>query len=314
MAPPPEAPQPRVSIPRIFALGLVLPFAHLHRVILAGLIPAVLILGFFLSPPGHAAMEWVDFIAEAYVRSVTARPQPSAPAAGWAFLVLLLAMTLWLCTWQRAAARGFAEPIARWLLSSLLRLPGYAVALTFWLIAPFIVTLPGSFLIGWAFERSREKAQYGMPNGLGLHSSMLTPVQWWVAGIGILTFTLFGLWISARLSPLPALVASQGWRRSMGKAWRSSSGHGFGLSVSMFAYSLIGLLVTFITSTIVLIILAPMDPMADYSGYMALSMRITVFVSLGVTAFVLLWYTTIPALLVRESAGFDDPLELTAFD
>jgi hypothetical protein len=314
-APPPEALQPRVSIPRIFALGLVLPFAHLHRLILAGLFPAVLVGAFFLTPPGRAAIDWMNVFAEVYTRQMAPGAMPPAGSAGLACLVLFLAMVLWLCTWQRGAARGFAEPVRRWLLGSLLRFPGYAIALVIWQLAPFVTTLPASFLIGWALERSRVNAEYGVPNGLGLSAGMLTPVQWWVAGIGALTFALLGLWVSARLSPLPALVASNGWRGAFGKAWRASSGHGFGLSVSLFSYTLIGLVLTFFIATIVLIIMAPTPAlMADYQAYLALSTRITVSTSLVVGALALFWSTAIPALLLRESAGLEDPLDPATFD
>jgi hypothetical protein len=188
------------------------------------------------------------------------------------------------------------------------------LALIIWQLAPFVTTLPASFLIGWALERSRVNAEYGVPNGLGLSAGMLTPVQWWVAGIGALTFALLGLWVSARLSPLPALVASQGWRGAFGKAWRASSGHGFGLSVSLLSYTLIGLLLTFFIATIVLIIMAPPTFMEDYAAYLALSTRITVGTGFAVSALAMFWSTAIPALLVRESAGLEDPLDPTTFD
>jgi hypothetical protein len=323
-APPPEALAPRVSIPRIFALGLVQPFAHLHRVILAGLIPAVAIAGFCLSPVGQEALDWARYFSSLYFQSspytqgdiVAPDPMPSASpvAVGWACLALFVAMTLWLCAWQRGAARGFREPIGAWLVRSLGRLPGYAVALIVWQITPFIVTLPASFVIGWALQRSTLMAKYGIPNGLGLSAEMLTPVQLWVAGIGALTFALLGLWLSARLCPLPAVVAGQGWRGAFGKTWRASSGHGFGLSVSLFAYALIGLLLSFIVSTIGLFVLSPLDSATDTSAIAVLSLKITAIATFAVTMFVLFWHTGIAALLVRESGSLDDPLDLATFD
>lgn len=323
-APPPEALQPRTSILRIFALGLVLPFAQLHRLILAGVIPTVLIIGFILTPLGRAAIDVVRFLVEIYTHDTfygggggggTAPALVPWAAAGWASLVLLLAMLLWLCAWQRGVARGFAEPIGTWLLRSLLRLPGYTVALLVWQIAPFIITLPASFVIGWALQRNMLMAQYGVPNGLGLSAGMLTPVQWWVAGIGTLTFALLGLWMSARLSPLPAVVAGQGWRRALGRSWRASSGHGFGLSVALVGYALIGLLLALVISTLALIALAPNGFAADDTVTpVLLSLRITTIVSAVASIFVMFWDTGIAALLVRENAGLDDPLDLTTFD
>jgi hypothetical protein len=316
-APPQEALQPRVSIPRIFAVGLVLPFAQPHRVLLAGLLPILLSAGFCLTPIGRGAIAWVDFIATLYATGgpmPAPLPMPSAVNAGWACLVFCLAMTLWLCTWQRWAALGFAEPVGHWLLRSLLRLPGYAVALLIWQIAPFVITFPASFVIGWALKRSALMAKYGVPNGLGLSAEMLTPVQFWVAGIGALTFSLLGLWLSARLSPLPALVAGQGWRGAFGRAWRASSGHGFGLSVSMFGYALIGFLLIFIVSTIALLVVAMPDGATDFIGLRSLSVQITLIVTAAMTAIVLFWYTAIAALLVRESASLEDPLDLATFD
>jgi hypothetical protein len=312
-APLPEALEPRVSIPRIFALGLVLPFTHLNRLTLAGLLPAALIAGFFLTPLGRSAIDWLGFFV-LLSRGLTPEPMGSANAAYLAGLALFLAIALWLCAWQRGAARGFAEPVGRALVRSLLRFPGYALALVFWLIAPFTITLPATFVIGWTLQRSIVKARYGMPTGLGIPPDMLTPVQWWVAGIGTLTFSLLGLWVSARLLPLPALVSSQGWSRSLGKAWRLSSGHDFGLSVSLFVYSLIGLFVAAIASLIVFVSTVSTGSDADVVAAVLLSLRIGTGASLAGAALVLFWQTAIAALLVREGANLDDPLELATFD
>jgi hypothetical protein len=301
-----------------------MPFANLHRLILAGVIPAVAIAGFCLSPVGREAIDWVRVVSSLYsqsnlyVQGVGAAPDPiaipSPGPVGWACSALFVAMTLWLCAWQRGAARGFSEPIGTWLVRSLRRLPGYAVALIIWQITPFIITLPASLVIGWALERSTLMAKYGVPNGLGLSAEMLTPVQLWVAGIGALTFALLGLWLSARLCPLPAVVAGQGWRGAFGKTWRASSGHGFGLSVSFLAYALIGLLLSFVVSTIGLVILSPLDSATDTSAAVTLSLKITAIATFAVTMFVLFWHTGIAALLVRESGSLDDPLDLATFD
>ncbi len=322
-APPPEPLQPRVSIPRIFAQGLVMPFANLHRLILAGIMPTLLIVGFFLTPVGREAIDFATFLVATYEHTAfyaegtpgTAPVNvPSVAGAAWGCLASFVAMALWLCTWQRAAARGFAEPIGRWLLGSLRRLPGYAVAILVWQIAPFIITLPASFLIGASLQQNMLMAKYGVPNGLGVTAEMLTPLQLWVAGIGALTFALLGLWISARLLPLPAVVASQGWRGAFGKAWRASSGHGFGLSVSMIGYTLISLLLTLLAATIFAYTLPVSGATA---GDAADLMLVLTWVSAATSAgayLILFWYTAIAALLVRESGSLDDPLDLATFD
>jgi hypothetical protein len=322
-APTPEPLQPRVSIPRIFAIGLVMPFANLHRLLLAGVIPVLLIVGFFVTPLGREAIDFLKLLvfvgnhgtywAEGTPGTEPAPAMPSPAGAGWALLVSLVATMLWLCTWQRGAARGFTEPISPWLRRSLLRMPGYAVALLIWQIAPFLISLPASFLIGSALRQNMLMAEYGVPNGLGVTAEMLTPLQLWVAGIGTLTFALAGLWISARLLPLPAVVAAQGWRGAFGKAWRLSSGHGFGISVAMIGYTLIGLLLTFVGSVIAYIALAQLDAISPDSLAL-LSMQITLISSTAAAMFILFWDTGIGALLLRESGSLDDPLDPATFD
>jgi hypothetical protein len=322
-APAPEALEPRVSIPRIFAMGLVMPFAHLHRLILAGVMPIVLIVGFFLSPVGREAIDFANFLVATYNHDTAFAEGPpgtepltvpSPAGAGWALLASFVATTLWLCIWQRGAARGFAEPIGRWLLGSLRRFPGYAVAIVIWQIAPFIISLPASFLIGSSLRQNMLMAKYGVPNGLGVTAEMLTPLQLWVAGIGTLTFALAGLWISARLLPLPAVVAAQGWRGAFGKAWRASSGHGFGLSVSMIAYTLMGFLLIVIAVTIFAFTLPMTGAVAGDDADMAMMQKGMLIAASAASLLIVFWNTAIAALLVRESGGLDDPLDLATFD
>jgi hypothetical protein len=323
-APPPEPLQPRVSIPRIFALGLVMPFAHLHRLILAGIMPIILIAGFFLTPVGREAIDFLNFVVETSNRTAfypagtpgtePVMTVPSAAGAGWACLASFVAMALWLCTWQRGALRGFTEPVGPWLLGSLRRLPGYAVALVIWQIAPFIVTLPATFLIGASLRQNMLMAEYGVPNGLGVTAEMLTPLQLWVAGIGMLTFALLGLWISARLLPLPAVVAGQGWRKAVGRAWRASSGHGFGLSASMIGYTLISLLLILLVATIFTYTLPVSGATAGDTADLVLVLKWVFAVTSAGAYLILFWYTAIAALLLRESGSLDDPLDLATFD
>jgi len=300
-------------MPRIFALGLVLPFTHINRLILAGLVPAALIGCFLLTSFGRSAIDWLSFFVE-LSQGLTPEPRGSAAAVAWSSLFLILVLALWLCAWQRNTVHVVAEPVGHWLLRSLLRFPGYVVALVLWLIAPFIITLPGTFLVGWALERGLENARYGMPNGLGINPGMLTPVQWWVAGIGTLTFALLGLWFSARLSPLPAVVSAQGWRGSLGKAWRTSTGHGFGLSVSLFACSLIGSVLAAILYIGLFASTMSADLRTDLPLTVLMAVQSASIASLAMSALVMLWHTSIAALLVRESAALDDPLDPAMFD
>ncbi len=93
-----------------------------------------------------------------------------------------------------------------------------------------------------------------------------------------------------------------------------SAGHGFGLSASLFGYAFVGILLAFLVSTIALMILLPRDLETDYLVVAHLSVRVTTVTSLAAGALVLFWSTTIPALLVRESAELEDPLDPTTFD
>src|SRR5581483_7438072 len=126
--------------------------------------------------------------------------------------VLFLVLAIWLCAWQRAAARDFAEPIPRWLGRSLLHLPGYFLALLVWMLAPALVivvpflAMAALFALnagaGWAVPAQEVASEMSSVPG------ELNDFQWLVLAIAFLLVSLIALWLSARLSPLPALVAS----------------------------------------------------------------------------------------------------------
>src|SRR3954466_1351247 len=54
-----------VSVPRIFAVGLALPFAHPVRLILSGILPAVGIAGLGLGPLQRILALWQAFATQA---------------------------------------------------------------------------------------------------------------------------------------------------------------------------------------------------------------------------------------------------------
>src|SRR4051812_12568783 len=133
-----------VSVPRIFAVGLALPFAHPVRLVLSGILPAALIAVLGVGPLQRMLALWQAFSTQAAAirpdtalgsnpgatgMATTTPPPVLPPDIAGDFLqvqgALFLALALGLCAWQRAAARGFAEPIPRWLGRSLLHLPGY---------------------------------------------------------------------------------------------------------------------------------------------------------------------------------------------
>jgi hypothetical protein len=302
-------------MPRIFALGLILPFAHPVRLILGALLPAGVIIWILVVPLSIELVSWEQFIASLHpAGSELPVPPDTGPVAVAAGLGCFLAVALWLCTWQRAAARGFAEPILRWLLGSLLRLPIYAIALAVWLLAPLLVILPALLGIGWMLQRLLPAEGYGANNILGIDLTAIAPVQLWTAGIGALAFCLLALWLSARLSPLPALVASHGWRRSLGTAWQVSSGHGFGLSLALLGCALLAFALGLGVWAALLVVQFPSGTYSNDTLTLQRSLQIGAIADLTTAVLVVLWQTSIAALLVRERGAGGGETDLAAFD
>lgn len=317
---PPVSP---VSVPRIFAVGLALPFAHPLRLILCSVLPLALIVVLGLAPMERIIVMWQTIFSAARsggMGAATTAP-PVLPADVGADVlkvegVLFLALSLWLCAWQRAAARGFGEPILRWLGSSLLRLPGYVLALAVWLLAPVVVLLIpiGVTLglialnmgLGWAAPSRQVAGEMAAIPG------MLSDLQWWVLAIAMLTVALVALWLNARLSPLPALVASQGWRRALGRAWRLSHGHGFGLSVSLLGYTLLAFLAILIAG----IAFGALMVAGAGGGIPDTGTAVTFggIVDLGGTALIAIWHASLGALVVRDGLSPAEALDLAMFD
>lgn len=314
-----------VSVPRIFAVGLVLPFGHPIRLLLSSILPAALIVALGIGPMGRIMTLWEGLFSNQLIgagpsASTTTATPPVLPAdLGTDFLeiygLLFLAMALWLCAWQRAVARGFAEPILRWLGGSLVRLPGYIFALAFWLLVPAVVMSIPLAALGWLASRAAppagatpQQAFQNMQNMMGMFSDL----QWWVIAVAMLVVTLIALWLSARLSPLPALVASRGWRGAFGGTWRLSHGHGFGLAVSIFGYTVLSLVVLMIAALTFGAVMAFQirNGMVDPSK----SIIFGVAADLIVTALVVLWQASLGALVVRDGLSPAESLDPALFD
>ena len=321
-----------VSVPRIFAVGLVLPFAHPIRLLLCSILPVTLIVVLGIRPIERVITLWQTLLSAQSIgispstaagttagTAMTVAPPVLPPDIGMDLLkidgILFLALALWLCAWQRAAARGFAEPVLRWLGGSIVRFPGYIFALGIWLLAPAAVMFAPVGGLGWFIGRASVPAgatpQEAFQEMRGV-MEMFSDLQWWVIGIAMLMITLIALWLNARLSPLPALVASRGWRGALGRAWHLSHGHGFGLSVSMAGYTLLSffvLLIAAITFGAVMYTRASAgipDPSTGiiFGGIL----------DLFVTALVVIWHASLGALVVRDGLSPAEALDPAMFD
>jgi len=315
-----------VSVPRIFAAGLALPFAHPVRFLLGSILPGALIAAI-----GFGPMQRVVALMDLFTQTVriaptgngtttTPPPADAPPSIVGDILtlegVMFLALALWLCAWQRAAARNFAEPLPRWFGTSLLRLPGYILAFMIWVLTPAVViVLPFAAMValialnmgaGWAIPAQEAAGE------MAAIPAMLGDLQWLILMVVFVTMALIALWLSARLSPLPALVASRGWRSALSRAWALSRGHGLGLSVSMVAYSLFGLIVMAIGDMVVGGVMAARagNGLPDLSSVVAVD---TVINLIG-AVLIVNWQASLGALVVRDGLSPAESLDPALFD
>jgi len=304
-----------VSVPRIFAVGLVLPFAHPVRLILGAVLPGLLIAAATVfGPIGRIFTMWQDLGLDQPTGLAAGAPPVMPQDLGIDFLeidgILLLSLALWLCTWQRAVARGFGEPILRWLGSSLRRLPGYVLAFLIWTLAPAVVVSLPLAALGALVGRNLSAAPMSPRDQMIAIGEMFSSVQLWALGIGLLTIALVALWLNARLSPLPALVASQGWRRAFGRAWQLSRGHGFGLAVSLFAYTVLAFLALVIAGVIFGVMMFSHPDSLPDPGTMAVFGGAA---DLGVTMLIASWHASLGALMVRDGLSPAETIDPALF-
>jgi hypothetical protein len=157
---------------------------------------------------------------------------------------------------------------------------------------------------GWALPAQQVAGEIaGIPG-------MLSDLQWWVLAIALLTVTLVALWLSARLSPLPALVARQGWRRALGRAWHLSHGHGFGLSLSLFGYSVIASVIMAIAWIAFAAIMIGRGGMPDPG----MAIVFGSIVGLTEVALIAVWQASLGALVVRDGLSPAEALDPAMFD
>jgi hypothetical protein len=309
-----------VSVPRIFVVGLVLPFAHPIRLVLGSVLPLVVIAAAAFGPIGRVFTAWKALASGPIAIGQSTTAPPVLPT-GYAIDVLeaegvlFLAMALWLCAWQRAAARGFGEPILHWLGGSLGRFPGYILALLLWVLAPAMALFVPVAALGALVARrlgtpSPDTTPQGAFARLAAIGGMFSTLQWWVIGIAFVVIILLALWLNARLAPLPPLVASQGWRRAFGRAWQLSRGHGFGLAVSLVGYSLLAFLLLMIGAMASGAVMYTRSPLSDPGS-------IATFVAVGefaIWALVALWHASLGALVVRDGLSAAEAIDPAMFD
>jgi hypothetical protein len=292
----------RISVPRIFAIALVSPFAHPFRLIACSVVPGAFAAWTSIAEWGPSGFERVGVEAFQSAQS-GASPEERGELAGAAMAHDLfqhgwivptiwaggfLALAVWLCAWQRGTAQGFAEPYGRWLLQSVARLPGYVPALALWCMVGFLGSIAAMTVFAWVMSRFYFGAPIDSPSTRTGFS--------WLAGGGAAVVLLFTDWLAARLLPLPALVASHGWRRAFGEAWRISRGHGFGLSVALLVIPVLAYVSSLLLSAAIAIPVA----LLGQSGGIFVLLRVfnlIAFVAMGIP---FLWSASLGALLVRE--------------
>jgi hypothetical protein len=299
----------------------MLPFAHPIRLLLGSILPAILVVAVGLGPLRRIIAVWQVLIAWRTESAGTGAPAVSPEQFGLDILkiqgVALLALSLWLCAWQRAAARGFAEPIPRWLGGSLLRLPGYIVAFVIWLLSPAVVLAIPFAGLAWLITRLiafnpglSPPAQTPLDQAAAI-LGFFSDLQWWVIAAAVVTVALIALWLSARLSPLPALVASQGWRGTFGRAWQLSRGHGFGLSASLAGYTILIFLLLLISGFVYgAAVVARSGSVPDPGAAVVFAS----IVNMLAAALLAIWQASLGALVVRDGLSPADALDFTMFD
>ena len=321
-----SVPASQVSVGRIFGVGLILPFAHPIRLILSSVLPVAFLAAMLLGPLRNAVTTWQQLLAAARSGAPGSfDPSLSPLTMGRYFLelnlVVFVAVALFLCAWQRTTARGFKEPLGRWLGASLLRFPEYVLALALWLLAPMLIMWAMTAVFGaWIGMSLRNSgALTGVTPGMTPSDTLqvlraITPAQWWAIGLVTAVTLVLGLWLSARLSPLPAMVARQGWRHSFGQAWRFSRGHGFGLALSLVGYWFCLMPVAIIVG-IIYGIVAYIAMRGTLDVYDSNAMAIGGFaVNIVMFGLLMLWQGSLGALVVRDAMAPLDAIDPATFD
>jgi hypothetical protein len=295
-----------ISVAALFAQAITLPFTHPRRWLACGFIPCCILAGEIYvlyrslvawnSEPSPNLAEIDPTIAD------TSNPGALlALTLGW-LLMLFCAVAFWFCAWQRDTARHFVDPIGKLLWRSLARLPGYLPAFAIWVIAPAAIVFALEAIV----------IQSGLGSLAGLDDitllPQLSPERLWLTLAGCLVAPLPGLWLSARISPLPALVAARGWRDALGDAWRLSEGHGIGIALSFFLSGVLGGLLSMLGLVATLMAFRPWHP---GETFLIFAVWMASFVCALITQF---WCGSLAALAVRESVGACAEIDPATFD
>jgi hypothetical protein len=295
-----------VPVATLFARGITLPFAHPRRWLVSALIPCGLLAGDAVLLYRRLQV-WRDGPFSDLQAIDPTIPDTSNPGILLALalgmlLVFLGALCFWFCAWQRDAARGFRDPPGTLLRQSLARLPGYLAAFAVWQAVPGAIIGVMDFIVLRAGSGARFPID-GAP--LSLEAS---PMRFWLMVAGWVVALLFGLWLSARLSPLPALVAAQGWRGALGNAWNLSEGHGLGIALAFLAYGLLGGLITWVGMLSAVMMFRVWE---QGETPVAFTICMVGFAGVLITQ---IWCSSLAALAVREIVGADREVDPTAFD
>jgi hypothetical protein len=278
---------PQTSVPEratsfsIFGRSLVLPFAKPVHSVLSGGLPCALIatLSFYFG--GWTVVGGANYNGGVRILYPLSIASQRAPLPLFIWLTSFFLLACWLCTWQRAVALQFTEPLGRWLKESSARVPGYAVAFFLWLGGALTAyTLPLAVL-GYGL------AALGLP-AESEHADPTELLLWELATM------LFAFWIMGRFAAFPALVAVRGWRGSIGEAWKLSSGRGFGLSLGFLTCFGLGIVIGSIFAGE----LGDAYPFADWLPH------VIGFANIVVTTLTLIWFTSMGGFLAR--LGLDD--------
>jgi hypothetical protein len=308
---PPQSILPKVSILRVFALSLTLPFLNPIRFLTASLLPVAWLLW---TSFGHSSLADIEHVVaqKAVAYNSIVDPRVRGEIAGRMFMRDLFrhweialtiwiggfaALAVWLCPWQRIIALGFPKPIGNWLLRSAARLPEYFIIFTFRVMIVMVGLIAAFMPLGASVLAAQR--------GSLLHVSGW---EWGLAGAG-LAVSLFSLWLMARLLPLSALVSSRGLRGSFVKAWEISRGHAFALSLALLGCWVFGILFDIGLVFVCGLLMRLSGPFTDL-GFISI-VNALVLVAIGSP---LLWSSSLGALLAYERDGRANAINPATFD
>ena len=271
--------EPRVGTPRLLWRAFVLPFRHPLSLMASIILPltGIFLLGYFFPGKtiagGTRSMVAVELL---FPLSIASQRTPLAFAI-WVCSFLLLSFLL--CAWQLSVVQRFSGTPAERLRATLSRVFSYSGALFFWLAASLGAYMLPLVLIGYGSAA----ANFGMD---------ADPAIYLLQFVSRLGTMLLGFWVMGRLSPMPALVAAQGWRGAFPEAWRKTQRRDLGLALGGAGFLFVALFAGF-----------ALGGMEAAWIHVALARVVMGASNLVCTVMALVWFASVGALMAQDTAG-----------